>query len=239
MNTSPVTFKKVVRPCRVSDGDVYASIELTDDGRLSISGVIGPTANGDARGSSGQWEMSFDQSYPPDARTYAPGWSADLFARFLAAWRAWHLNDMRAGCEHQRANWDTTAQLEIVTYRLNDETRRFQENIKRGVLERAQAGEVVGLRLDERAVLALPWEITRAPDADSIGSGRYEVHKRESKAAGWVYPKEHDGGLLMKPCEVCGYQYGSKWLREEVPAEVLDFLRSLPDADKACPWRTL
>lgn len=32
------------------------------------------------------------------------------------------------------------------------------------------------------------------------------------------------------------YLYGSAWLREEVPADVLDFLSSLPDADKTPAW---
>lgn len=33
-----------------------------------------------------------------------------------------------------------------------------------------------------------------------------------------------------------GYSYGSKWLRVEVPAEVLEFLKSLPDTDKQPAW---
>ena len=51
----------------------------------------------------------------------------------------------------------------------------------------------------------------------------------KQKAAGWVYPTEHPKGLLCKPCEVCGYKYGSAWLREEVPADVLDYLKTLGD----------
>jgi hypothetical protein len=35
--------------------------------------------------------------------------------------------------------------------------------------------------------------------------------------------------------EVDGYRYGSKWLHEEPPQEVIDFLESLPSTDK-CPW---
>ena len=51
----------------------------------------------------------------------------------------------------------------------------------------------------------------------------------KQKAAGWVYPSEHPKGLLCKPCEVCGYKYGSAWLKEEVPADVLDYLKTLGD----------
>tara|TARA_R100000458_G_C8210111_1_gene197863 strand:- start:394 stop:834 length:441 start_codon:yes stop_codon:yes gene_type:complete len=49
----------------------------------------------------------------------------------------------------------------------------------------------------------------------------------KQKAAGWVYPTEHPKGLLCKPCEICGYKYGSAWLKEEVPADVLDYLKTL------------
>ena len=33
-----------------------------------------------------------------------------------------------------------------------------------------------------------------------------------------------------------GYSYGSKWNTEEVPADVLAFLQSLPDTDKTPAW---
>lgn len=33
-----------------------------------------------------------------------------------------------------------------------------------------------------------------------------------------------------------GYYYGSSWLTVEVPADVLDFLASLPDTDKTPAW---
>jgi len=33
-----------------------------------------------------------------------------------------------------------------------------------------------------------------------------------------------------------GYKYGSAWLHEEIPEEVLDFLKSLPDATKQPAW---
>lgn len=33
-----------------------------------------------------------------------------------------------------------------------------------------------------------------------------------------------------------GYKYGSAWLRQEVPDNVIDFLQSLPDTDKTPAW---
>lgn len=52
----------------------------------------------------------------------------------------------------------------------------------------------------------------------------------------WVSQSEHPDGLLSKPCPVCGYKYGSAWLKEAVPDEVIEFLAGLPDTDKKPAW---
>lgn len=41
----------------------------------------------------------------------------------------------------------------------------------------------------------------------------------ELKALGWVYEREHPDGLLCRPCPVCGYKYGTKWLYRQIPKE--------------------
>ncbi len=58
----------------------------------------------------------------------------------------------------------------------------------------------------------------------------------------YVYPESH----YEKACEALaaaglhpdadGYRYGSAWKRVEVPADVLEWLAALPDADRANPW---
>lgn len=228
---------------RERSADVFCEIEYRFDGRLSITGVEGPLRNGDSLGAFGQivtsdWNLV----------TYAPGWDAERVAEFRRIWERWHLNDMRAGCEHQRANWpDPTTKVEIVTYKLTSDTLQRLARIKervmadlkkpRGMWPRGeeQGAEAV-INDSERDLLSLPYETTQAPDADGPGSGCYEVAKRETKAIGWVKPSEHPQGLLCKACEECGYKYGSQWLREDVPAEVLSWLRALPDADVQPPW---
>ena len=37
-------------------------------------------------------------------------------------------------------------------------------------------------------------------------------------------------------CPDCGYSLGSKWLRMEVPENVLEFLKNLPNTDKTPAW---
>lgn len=68
--------------------------------RLSITGVEGPTQGGNALGSCGQIDMGLGCHGIPINPT--PGWTMDKINRLLAIWKRWHLNDMRAGCEHQQ-----------------------------------------------------------------------------------------------------------------------------------------
>lgn len=43
-------------------------------------------------------------------------------------------------------------------------------------------------------------------------------------------------GVNSRPAEPHPYRYGEAWIRESVPADVVAFLESLPDADKAPAW---
>jgi hypothetical protein len=57
----------------------------------------------------------------------------------------------------------------------------------------------------------------------------------------WVRRSEHPEGLLGEPCSTCGYKYGTAWLREAVPEDVLRFLRELAPSefklgDPELPW---
>ncbi len=96
-------FKKVCRPGTIDIGNWRASvfIKIDYDGkRLSISGVEGPLLTGNALGGCGQINMHLRAA---QFQTFAPGWDTDTVAHLLEVWKRWHLNDMRAGCEHQRA----------------------------------------------------------------------------------------------------------------------------------------
>ena len=78
---------------------VYCFIEY-DGERLSITGVVGPMANGNSHGSVGQ-------IVGEPIVEYAEGWDAEKVDQFYKIWHRWHLNDLRPGCEHQRKmGWD-------------------------------------------------------------------------------------------------------------------------------------
>jgi hypothetical protein len=110
-------MKKIIHPCDVpmwngKKHPLFCKIEF-EDGRLSISGVIGPNRWGNAKGGCGQVSMEFDHfdasqndsrnDQPIKAKTlsFAPGWDILTWYKFLAIWHDWHLNDMHSECEHQ------------------------------------------------------------------------------------------------------------------------------------------
>jgi len=256
MNTSRA-LNKIVRVGKL-DRELYGNREHPNifckityaDGRLSISGVVGPRRSGNCAGSCGQIDQGFAHRNPddnddryhnliqPEQIRFARGWTADRWLDFLDIWQAWHLNDARAGCQHQRQLWDAREKIEVVTYKLNAEGHQIRRAAEKEAARAAAAGEVADLTEAGRLLLAIDWytPTPEPPDADSPLSGLYEVATREIKAAGWVYPHEHAKGLLTRPCPVCGYRYGTEWRREEVPDDVLDFLEGLPDTDITPAW---
>jgi hypothetical protein len=147
---------------------VFVKIEYKNK-RLSLTGVVGPRSNGNCRGSCGQ--IMLDEVTPND------DWTYEKINELQDIWNKWHLNDLRAGCEHQRKNWDTNKSITITTY-----------------------------------------------------------GKQQIKTAGWVTPSEHPDGLLTKTCEICGYKYGTQWLFEEIPEEILQTLMNYPGAKIKPAW---
>jgi hypothetical protein len=202
-------------------------------------------------------------------------------------WRRWHLNQMRAGCEHQRATWNVDAPIEFEAFsidwddrqsiertaakdaaalgtnpgQLPKQTPRQREEFRRyshaaallwtldssGVRPfswQAVSGRALGVLAQSFEIIAeaelpeyrkavanhragLPWKF-RDQRRPSFQEPKPPLLKRtEKKTAAWVRPEEHPDGLLCKPCEVCGYKYGSAWLKEELPAQITEQLREI------------
>ena len=62
------------------------------------------------------------------------------------------------------------------------------------------------------------------------------VNDGRQERAGWVRNTEHPAGLLTKTCPVCGYKYGTKWLKRRLPKSVVKFLEGLPETKVAPAW---
>lgn len=170
---------------------------------------------------------------------FAPEWDARRLLDVLDIWDRWHLNHMRASCEHQRAlGWSNLAAEERTIYfwRLNkDATKQTREALK--AAEAAlRRGETVALPDDVAALAQLPDRVTTADDTPpgplyEANRPQYEGDSynraTETKTRGWLTPSDHPDGLLTAPCPECGYRYGTEWRKEEIPTDVLDRLRDL------------
>lgn len=200
-----------------------------DGKRLSFTGVEGPKANGDATGSCGQLDVS----------KHSP--------RLATLWERWHLNDMRAGCEHQRADavFKTTAALTLQPLTWGPKYHELRKQALSGGMAPMDA---LNWRETVKMVEALTMGHGKPAHPKRWGSvgdkllisGLVKVEKTEERPATQVNVAEHPEGLLMKACPTCGYKYGSKWLHEDVPEEVLRELHDMgPDATEKLPkcWR--
>lgn len=248
-------MRKIVRigkmPVDGRKGDIFCKISV-EGGKLSISGVIAPLLSGNARGGCGQIDMEFehrnarhdDHRYgdlvKPSDIDFAPGWDRDKWWDFLEIWKQWHLNDMRATCEHQRAlGWEekATERVTIYKWKLTPEASSAQRKIEEGAMDALKRGEVVQLSQDDTKMLALEyWTKTYTETLPESIAEFYKPDGTEEKTLGWLYPTDHPEGILTRPCPECGYEYGSAWKREELPADVVAFLEALPDTDKTPAW---
>jgi hypothetical protein len=80
---------------------VHIQIESRDD-RLTLHGVEGALASGNCLGSSGQIDMHLRHEKLGEDYELVPPWTEEMFRKLLELWGKWHLNDLHAGCEHQR-----------------------------------------------------------------------------------------------------------------------------------------
>ncbi len=241
---------------------IFCKIEF-EAGKLSISGVEGPLKSGDCIGGCGQIDMSLRSKIDKIGLYRDGGWTRQMLEKFFDIWKEWHLNDMRSGCSHQRAEKWGEKDLVINKYKLARHISERQREIKNRVLH--DVGNVLEAKItpEEQEILAIPCNIyypaepeywkpsEESEDKNPLIKLRgiikrfYVFDSKETKSSGWVYEKPntttfadewHPEGVLCKPCPVCGYTYGSSWLSEEIPDDVYKWLRGLPDTPVTPAW---
>lgn len=232
-------FSKVVRlGTKPGSGNIYCKIKFSEDGRLSISGVEGPHGNGSCVGACGQIDMHLRNEV--DQIAPAPGWTAPMLRQFFEVWRAWHLNDMTPGCEHQTGPEWTPKDVTLYHFNLTMAALNAKKAAETAAGDALKAGATFTPTPEQTAAALLPYSLTtHTPDApEGYQAAQNTTYSRatETKSTGWLNQSEHPDGFLSKPCPVCGYKYGSKWLKREVPADVLEFLQGLPATDKTPAW---
>lgn len=236
-------FTKIIHPCTVDTGSKYRkaafckiTINEEDEGPvLSITGVVGPTPYGNAY-SCGQCVDDIREGTPTKM------WSREMLDKLCDIWDRWHLNDMRAGCKHQVGEaWDANRQVKVYEYKMDEALRKEQDRLKQNVEEKLLAGAMVQLSELQLQLYNKPYFIKYYNSAPPAG---YEKYREETKSVSSLYPMDSDTkcgdkhplGILCKPCPVCGYKWGSSWLYEPLPEDVVEWLKNLPDTDKTPAW---
>jgi len=98
-------MRKIIHPIQIQCGifrNVNVSISFKES-RLSIVGRY-PGMYGQING--------YLQSLDSKDYRLCPDWTEEMYRKLLDIWKRWHLNDMRAGCSHQRAmGWNRDEHL--------------------------------------------------------------------------------------------------------------------------------
>ena len=231
-------FDKIVKPGTGKLGyteqhGIYCHIIYKDE-KLSITGVEGPKSNGDCFGSCGQiLDHLID-----DIEIYAENWNKKLLIKFVDIWDKWHLNDMNAACKHQKELWDLYKKVELINY---TSTMKYFKMLKSAENAKLSIEEYKKYKKITEKIRPLLYNINRPKYLtkeinEMINEGWIKEKSREKKAVNWINEKEHPEGILSKSCPVCGYKYGSAWLKEDVPEDVLSFLYNLPDSNTRPAW---
>lgn len=243
-------MRKVINPCkcmvytrsgREEMRNAFVKIEYNDS-RLSITGVVAPMGNGDCLRSAGQCTEEIRNGKPTDE------WTREMLDKLCDIWDKWHLNDMRPYCEHQKKlGWDELAgkKVTLYHYRLKREASDKQKEAEKAAIKALKEGIAFTPTEEQIKFANLSYAITSHEELNGELADYYEPKKplysgdggaTETKTLGWLREEEHPEGILNKPCPVCGYKYGSSWIKEEVPKDVIEWLESLPETKVKPAW---
>jgi len=151
--------------------------------------------------------------------------------RMIEIWDRWHLNGMKATCEHQRAlDWEKLASQKVIIYSwtLTGAASKQRREAEKEAMDALKAGKTVKLTDESLKMLALSHSFkTHLEKLPKSLADFYEPTKatsysqpKETKTLGWLSQNDHPEGILSKPCPVCGYKYGSAWTVEPLPEEI-------------------
>jgi len=164
---------------------VWIETEISHNGSLSITGVIGPKRNGDSKGPCGQIVEDLKDT------EFLPGIDGK---KLIEVWERWHLNGMRAGSPDQADYIRANPEL----FEVQSPVSHYENACK--VLESA------GLHPSPNYT----WDRL-------VAEGMYSHAVPEFKAG--------------RP-----YGYGHAWLKEQLPQDIVDFIRALSDDSDEYPW---
>ena len=92
--------------------------------------------------------------------------------------------------------------------------------LEEAAIEAAKQGKPFTTTPQERTILNLKYFYdSHSETLPETIAQYYKLKSTETKTLGWLRESEHPDGILCKPCPVCGYAYGSKWVYFPIPEE--------------------
>ena len=143
----------------------------------------------------------------------------------MKIWKKYHLNDIHPECEHQRAlGWCEEANeiVDYSRYHLKLDISHRQRKLNEYIDEILKTSGSITLSEDERILKSLPY-FTWHP---AKNAEYYELSKKDERPRGYLSYKEDPRGILLKPCPICGYEYGSAWRYMPIPEDVIKEIQS-------------
>lgn len=167
-----------------------------------------------------------------DSIKEAIGDTDKIFNIIYDMWKKYHLNDMNPDCEHQRTDKEFQEQKnkKIICYKwlhLKPELQKEKEDLAKKIKKELSENGKINLNQREKYIYNLKKCLY-----NHIGEYDTQIyqHKKEDveyKTANWVDWNTHEDGLLLKPCPVCGYKYGSTWLYMPIEKNDLVIIKDL------------
>lgn len=181
-----------------------AKVEISfDNGTFTASGSI-------ANECAGQCLDEISERIQPHA----------TFDKIYRLWQLYHLNDMHPECEHQHTlGWQDDAKTPVVVreYFTTYETSKKCDEIKNKILDFAKQ-QIAYIPTDEEVTYLNLKSYIKTYD-EELNDTRYKLHKTETTTRGWLSIDDTPLGLIGKQCPVCGYKYGTSWIKFDIPEE--------------------
>lgn len=168
----------------------------------------------------------------------------------------WHLNDLRAGCEHQEAlGWGHGVTIALAARDLTDAQRETLQAKAEAVAKKAREKEFARRwsELTHDRGKAVSWIKSiqggkcSTDDVEAIvpnfAPGIYPSltrnfkKKLEAQIEAEIKAEPFDAAIykdsIGAPCPVCGYEYGTQWLKRDLPAEIVELAANVCKGEEA------
>lgn len=246
-----IKIYKTINPCKCQVytragsqllRNAFARIEF-DGTRLSITGVIAPMSDGNSLGSAGQCADEMRLGTPTDK------WTDEMLQKFCDIWDRWNDN-MRPYCSHMKElGWldERNEKIKVEDWTLSQESMNKRSAAEKRALSCLKKGETFIPTKEETMYANLSYSLKIYNEEDNPLKQYYALRTKDNEnglehscthyeTRGLINYKDNPLGLLCKPCPVCGYEYGSSWLTEEVPEDVIEWLSNLPRTTVKPAW---